>query len=116
VPACLLDVNVWLAAAFPALPAHANSQKVLLEATPGSPALFCRATQQSFLRLVSTPAIFKAYRSDPITNRDALSALAAFAALPQVDLIEDVEQFRGAQLDLVLLQVDAGSGEGGADF
>ena len=88
-PACLLDVNVWLAAAFPAHPAHANSQKVLLEATPGSPALFCRATQQSFLRLVSTPAIFKAYRSDPITNRDALSALAAFAALPQVDLIEE---------------------------
>jgi toxin-antitoxin system PIN domain toxin len=160
VPACLLDGNVWLAAAFPAHPAHANSQKVLLEATPGSPALFCRATQQSFLRLVSTPAIFKAYRSDPITNRDALSALAAFAALPQVDLIEeppelealwwrlagleeaapkrwmdaylaafairgslrmisldrDFEQFLGAQLDLVLLQVDAGSGEGGADF
>lgn len=159
-PACLLDVNVWLAAAFPAHPAHANSQKVLLEATPGSPALFCRATQQSFLRLVSTPAIFNAYRSDPITNRDALSALAAFAALPQVDLIEeppelealwwrlagleeaapkrwmdaylaafairgslrmisldrDFEQFLGAQLDLVLLQVDAGSGEGGADF
>lgn len=99
VPACLLDGNVWLAAAFPA-----------------HPALFCRATQQSFLRLVSTPAIFNAYRSDPITNRDALSALAAFAALPQVDLIENVEQFLGAQLDQVLLQVDAGSGEGGADF
>ncbi len=88
-PACLLDVNVWLAAAFPAHPAHDSSQKVLLEATPGAPALFCRATQHSFLRLVSTPAIFNAYRSDPITNRDALSALAAFAALPQVDLIEE---------------------------
>jgi toxin-antitoxin system PIN domain toxin len=89
VPACLLDVNVWLAAAFPAHPAHDSSQKVLLEATPDCPALFCRATQQSFLRLVSTPAIFNTYRSDPITNRDALSALAAFAALPQVDLIDE---------------------------
>ncbi|QPN62038.1 TA system VapC family ribonuclease toxin [Synechococcus sp. CBW1004] len=88
-PACLLDVNVWLAAAFPAHPAHARSQQVLLDATPGTPALFCRATQHSFLRLVSTPAIFNAYRSAPITNRDALSALAAFAALPQVDLIEE---------------------------
>ena len=88
-PACLLDVNVWLAAAFPAHPAHDRSQKVLLDATPGTPALFCRATQHSFLRLVSTPAIFNAYRSAPITNRDALSALAAFAALPQVDLIEE---------------------------
>ncbi len=88
-PACLLDVNVWLAAAFPAHPAHARSQQVLLDATPGTPALFCRATQHSFLRLVSTPTIFNAYRSAPITNRDALSALAAFAALPQVDLIEE---------------------------
>jgi len=117
VPACLLDVNVWLAAAFPAHPAHANSQKVLLEATPGSPALFCRATQQSFLRLVSTPAIFKAYRSDPITNRDALSALAAFAirgSLRMISLDRDFEQFLGARLDLVLLPIDAGSGEGGA--
>jgi uncharacterized protein len=159
VPACLLDVNVWLAAAFPAHPAHDSSQKVLLEATPGTPALFCRATQQSFLRLVSTPTIFNAYRSEPITNRDALSALAAFAALPQVDLIDepagletlwwrlagleepapkrwmdaylaafairgslrlisldrDFQQFIGAGLDLVLLRVDAGSVEGGAD-
>ena len=88
-PACLLDVNVWLAAAFPAHPAHHNAQAVLLGATPAAPALFCRATQQSFLRLVSTPAIFSAYRSDPITNRDALHALAAFAALPQVDQIDE---------------------------
>lgn len=88
-PACLFDVNVWLAAAFPAHPAHHSAQAVLLEATAPAPALFCRATQQSFLRLVSTPAIFSAYRSEPITNRDALSALAAFAALPQVDLIDE---------------------------
>ena len=88
-PACLLDVNVWLAAAFISHPAHQRAQAVLLEATPGSPALFCRATQQGFLRLVSTPAIFTAYQSVEITNRDAVTALAAFQALPQVDLIDE---------------------------
>lgn len=88
-PACLLDVNVWLAAAFPAHPAPHSAEAVLLEATAAAPALFCRATQQSFLRLVSTPTIFTAYRSEPLTNRDALGALAAFAALPQVDLIDE---------------------------
>ena len=88
-PACLLDVNVWLAAAFTSHPAHLRAQAVLLDATPGSPALFCRATQQGFLRLVSTPAIFTAYRSMTITNRDAVTALAAFQALPQVDLIDE---------------------------
>ncbi len=103
-PACLLDVNVWLAAAFPAHPAHASSQQVLLDATPGTPALFCRATQHSFLRLVSTPAIFNAYRSAPITNRDALSALAAFAALPQVDLIEEPPELEVLWWNLAALE------------
>jgi toxin-antitoxin system PIN domain toxin len=89
VPAGLLDVNVWLAAAFTAHPAHGTAQAVLLNATPDRPALFCRATQQSFLRLVSTPAIFAAYRSAAISNQDALTALAAFQGLPQVDLIDE---------------------------
>ncbi|MCP9836257.1 PIN domain-containing protein [Cyanobium sp. N.Huapi 1H5] len=88
-PACLLDVNVWVAAAFAAHPAHHSAQAVLLQATPEAPALFCRATQQSFLRLVSTPAICTAYRAASITNRDALAALEAFQALPQVDMVEE---------------------------
>jgi predicted nucleic acid-binding protein len=49
VPACLLDVNVWLATAFEAHPAHRTAQAVLVRSTPAAPALFCRATQQSFL-------------------------------------------------------------------
>lgn len=88
-PASLLDVNVWLAAAFAAHPAHGSAQAVLLQATPTAPALFCRATQQSFLRLASTPAIFTAYQAAVITNRDALAALQAFDALPQVDQIDE---------------------------
>ena len=88
-PASLLDVNVWLAAAFEAHPAHRTAQAVLLEATPATPVLLCRATQQSFLRLASTPAIFTAYQSAAITNLDALAALQSFQALPQVDLVDE---------------------------
>ncbi len=88
-PASLLDVNVWLAAAFEAHPAHHTAQAVLLGATPAAPALLCRATQQSFLRLASTPAIFTAYQAEAITNHDALAALRAFQALPQVDQVEE---------------------------
>ncbi|MGB5135706.1 MAG: hypothetical protein WBN89_11085 [Prochlorococcaceae cyanobacterium] len=87
--ASLLDVNVWLAAAFEAHPGHRSAQGVLLQTTPAAPALFCRATQQSFLRLGSTPAIFKAYQATAITNQDALAALQAFQTLPQVDLIDE---------------------------
>jgi predicted nucleic acid-binding protein len=57
VPACLLDVNVWLAAAFSAHPAHGAARRVVTTATAIEPALWCRATQQSFLRLASTPVI-----------------------------------------------------------
>lgn len=88
-PACLLDVNVWLAAAFEAHPAHRTAQAVLVRSTPAAPALFCRATQQSFLRLASTPTIFTAYQVAAITNQDALAALHAFQVLPQVGMVDE---------------------------
>jgi toxin-antitoxin system PIN domain toxin len=89
VPACLLDVNVWLAAAFAAHPAHGAARRVLHEASAQEPALWCRATQQSFLRLASTPMITAAYGVAKSTNADAWVALEAFLALPQVDVIDE---------------------------
>ena len=88
-PACLLDVNVWLASVFEAHPAHGTARKLLLAATPDEPMLWCRASQQSFLRLASTPTILAAYQATKATNRDALAALVAFMALPQVDVVEE---------------------------
>ena len=88
-PACLLDVNVWLAAAFAAHPAHGAARRVLHEASAQEPALWCRATQQSFLRLSSTPMITAAYGVAKSTNADAWVALEAFLALPQVDVIDE---------------------------
>jgi len=82
VPACLLDVNVWLAAAFAAHPAHGAARRVLHEASAQEPALWCRATQQSFLRLASTPMITAAYGVAKSTNADAWVALEAFLASP----------------------------------
>jgi len=83
-PGSLFDTNVWLAALFTSHPAHPQAQQVLLTATPAEPAVFCRATQQSFLRLASTPALLKVYGAEGMTNRDALVALNALLALPQV--------------------------------
>ena len=88
-PACLLDVNVWLAAAFAAHPAHGAARRVLHEASAQEPALWCRATQQSFLRLASTPMITAAYGVAKSTNADAWVALEAFLALPQGDVIDE---------------------------
>ena len=83
-PGSLIDINVWVAATFPTHPCHKKAQQPLACATPAAPAVFCRTTQQVFLRLTSNPALLKAYGAVGLTNRDALVALNAFLALPQV--------------------------------
>ena len=88
-PGYLFDTNVWLAAVFTTHPFHQSAQKNLQQATPAEPAVFCRATQQSFLRLASTPTLLKAYGATGFTNRDALVTLGALLALPQVCVREE---------------------------
>ncbi len=83
-PGYLLDTNVWLAAIFTTHPFHHLAEQTLQQATPAQPVAFCRATQQSFLRLATTPTLLKAYGAEGLTNRDALIALDALLALPQI--------------------------------
>ena len=88
-PGALFDTNAWLAAIFTSHPAHAAAQNALLLATPAEPAIFCRPTQLSFVRLASTPALQKVYGAIGMTNRDALTALDALQALPQVRVADE---------------------------
>lgn len=83
-PGSLFDTSVWIASVFTTHPFHEQAQAVLNAATPASPAVFCRSTQLSVLRLASTPALLKAYGADGFTNRDALVAMNALLALDQV--------------------------------
>ncbi len=70
-PGSLLDSSVWVAAVFPQHPHHTQAQQELAVATPRTPAVFCRATQQSFLRLITTPQLLRAYAAEAMTNRSA---------------------------------------------
>ncbi len=88
-PGALFDTNVWIAALFTSHPFHQAAQQALMQATPENPAVWCRATQQSFLRLASTPTLLKAYGAEGLTNRDALVALNALQALDQVCVREE---------------------------
>ena len=88
-PGSLFDTNVWIASIFSTHPLHQRARKALHNATPADPAVFCRSTQQSFLRLASTPALLKAYGAERLTNRDALTAMGALLALPQVCVREE---------------------------
>ena len=53
------------------------------------PALFRRATQQSFLRLLTTPTIAKAYGVSTPTNHDALSILDGFMGSSSVGSVDE---------------------------
>ena len=88
-PGSLFDTNIWLAAIFPTHPFHVVAQHAILQGTRAKPAVWCRSTQQSFLRLASTPTLYKAYGADRMTNQDALLALDRLQALPQVVLREE---------------------------
>ena len=60
-PGSLFDSSAWIAAIFTPHAFHGQAQTALHDAKPADPAVFCRSTQQSFLRPASTPALLKAY-------------------------------------------------------
>ena len=79
-PESLVDSNLWVASLFPAHEFHDAARKVIGRATASSPVVFCRATQMSVLRLITTPRLLEFYRAEGLTNRDALAALHALLA------------------------------------
>lgn len=83
-PAFLFDTNVWIAIVFDAHPAHQTALDALAIATAASPAIFCRATQQSFLRLASNPVLLRMYGVPAVSNADALRSYESLASLPVV--------------------------------
>lgn len=87
--ATLYDSGVWLALTFSAHPHHQLATAVIRSATTGDPACFCRSTQQSFLRLATTPAILKAYGVAGLTNRQALEIHEALALRPEIAFLEE---------------------------
>lgn len=88
-PACLYDSSVWLALSFASHPSHAAARREFAMADAVSPAVFCRAAQISFLRLLTTPAIQTCYGSNLISNEMAWAKCAQLLALPQVTWMEE---------------------------
>lgn len=88
-PGSLVDSSVWVAAVFPQHPHHAEAQQELSAATPRAPALFCRATQQSFLRLITTPPLLRVYAAEAMTNRSAWTTFDLLRSRPSISLRDE---------------------------
>lgn len=85
----LFDSNFWLALVFSAHPHHSIAKKIFAATTRESPACFCRATQQSFLRLATTPALLLAYGAEGFTNSDAVNLVTSLAKLPAIRFLPE---------------------------
>lgn len=75
----LLDVNVWLAAAW-ARHVHHGAAKRYMDAED-SDMVFCRVTELAFLRLISNRAVTG---EDALTRRQAWDLLMALQADPRI--------------------------------
>ena len=96
----LYDSSVWLALTFSAHPHHALAKKIFASATAKRPACFCRATQQSFLRLATTPVLLTAYGAEGFTNQDAAELIATLHRLPAVRNLDEPAGLQSRWLDL----------------
>ena len=99
----LFDSNIWLALTFSAHPHHALAKEVFAEATAEHRACFCRATQQSFLRLSTTPALLKAYGAEGFGNEDAAELLESLFRLSTVGFLEEPNGIQQLWLELAAL-------------
>lgn len=84
----LCDSNVWLALAL-SKHAHHFVVREWFEAreAPAS-TLFCRATQQTFLRLLTNASVLGPYGNPPLTNRQAWTAFQALLADDRIAFVE----------------------------
>ena len=83
-PGSLFDTSAWIAVIFPDHPQHAPASQELLLASAERPAVFCRSSQQSLLRLLTTNAVAKSVGQAALSNREALATLDVLLALTQV--------------------------------
>lgn len=74
--ACLIDTSVWVALTFNAHSNHSIAEAAYQSLSPANPAVFCRSTQQSFLRLATNARVLSGFGVTPFTNRQALDVLA----------------------------------------
>jgi toxin-antitoxin system PIN domain toxin len=85
----LADSNVWLALALSKHEFHPASRRWLRRQSQREAALFCRSTQQSFLRLLTTTAVSAPYGIPALSNQAAWSVYEGFLADERIAWAEE---------------------------
>ena len=87
-PGYFVDTNVWIAYYFKGHPHQAIADEFMRERSVDEPASLSRAVEQSFLRLLTTPALCRGYNSPAITNPVAAEILEGWLAQPHVRCLD----------------------------
>ena len=83
----LCDTNVWMALSLSRHSQHHLAQSWLDTVdTPGS-IWFCRATQQSFLRLLTNKSVLGAFGNPPLSNRQAIHVYESLLSDDRIGLV-----------------------------
>ncbi len=82
----LCDSNVWLALALSKHRHHQAARDWFEAVEDPDSVLFCRATQQSFLRLLTNASVLAPYGNPPLTNRQAWKAFETLLADDRIAL------------------------------
>lgn len=90
----LPDLNVWLALSIPQHAHHLPAMAWFQSGSNGT-VLFCRTTQQGFLRLLTTEAITAPYGLTPHSNRKAIALVNGIMDDPRIELAEGPEMLWG---------------------
>lgn len=85
----LADSNVWLALVFSRHSFHSPVSDWLEKRPQSDTVVFCRATQQSFLRLLTTEAVAAAYGIPPLTNKAAWSVFEGIRGNPRISWADE---------------------------
>ncbi len=85
----LADSNVWLALALSKHVFHRAVRQWFDSQSPSDGVFFCRATQQSFLRLLTTQAVVAPYGIPALSNGGAWSVYEGFLADKRISRVEE---------------------------
>jgi toxin-antitoxin system PIN domain toxin len=93
----LCDVNIWLALVVEDHPQHVAAKAWFDGLEPTDVPVFCRATQQGFLRLISDRGIFK---KSSLTNAQAVSTYRRLTQDPRIGWMDEPEGIEAKWLSL----------------
>lgn len=99
----LADTNVWLALAI-RQHEHHETVSAWFAGRQVQEVAFCRPTQNSLLRLVTTRAVLDPYEIPPLSNAEAWRLMDGLLASPMITFVNEPPGLDGVWRDLSSLQ------------